>query len=144
MKKPFLLSLAVLLVVCMVASRGASQRPDEVSDFMRAKLVHSQKVVEGLALENYDLIAKHAQELSLLSQAANWQVLQTPQYLEHSTDFRRSSDALRDAARKKNLDGASLAYFEVTLNCVKCHRYVRSQKMAGIRLPDDSVANLAQ
>ena len=92
---------------------------------MRAKLVHSQKVLEGLTLEDFNLIAKHAQELSLLSQAAQWQVLQTPDYLHQSREFRRVADRLTESARQKNLDGATLAFTELTTECVHCHKYVR-------------------
>ena len=52
--------------------------PNRVGEFMKAKLQHAQRVLEGLATEDFDLIAKHSQEMSLLSQAATWQVLQTP------------------------------------------------------------------
>lgn len=107
-----------------------AQEPNKVSEFMRAKLNHSQRVLEGLAVEDFDLIAKNAQELSLLSQATTWQVLQTAEYRERSTEFRRSADALSEAARKKNLEGAALAYVDVTMKCVNCHKYVRQVRMA--------------
>ena len=41
--------------------------PDRVAVFMRAKLAHSQNVLEGLATEDFDLIERGAQELSLAS-----------------------------------------------------------------------------
>lgn len=112
------------------ASRLNAQEPNKVSEFMRAKLNHSQRVLEGLTVEDFDMIAKHAQELSLLSQATTWQVLQTAEYRERSTEFRRSADALSEAARKKNLEGAALAYVDVTMKCVNCHKYVRHVRMA--------------
>ena len=97
---------------------------------MRRKLPHSQKVLEGLATEDFEMIAKHAQELSLLSQATTWQVLQTPDYLDHSTEFRHAADRLTEAARKKNLDGAALAYVDVTMSCINCHKYVRGARIS--------------
>jgi hypothetical protein len=107
------------------ATTGGAVEPDQVAGFMRAKLTHSQDVLEGLSLADYDLIAKGAQELSLVSQAASWQVLQTEEYARQSAEFRRSCDTLRRAAGEKNLDGALLAWMEVTMKCVQCHRYVR-------------------
>lgn len=103
---------------------------NQVKEFMRAKLDHSQKVLEGLAVEDYALIAKHSQELSLLSLAAGWQVIQTPTYSEHSTDFRRTVDTMTEAGKNKNLDGATLAYVEMTMKCVACHKYVRKIRTA--------------
>jgi len=101
--------------------------PDRVAGFMRAKLAHSQDVLEGLSLEDFDLIGKGAQELSLVSQDSSWQVLQTEDYARQSAEFRRSCDTLRKAAQEENLDGALLAWMEVTMKCVQCHRYVRDE-----------------
>jgi cytochrome c556 len=55
-------------------------------------------------------------------------VLQTPEYHDRSMEFRRSADAMTEAARKKNLEGAALAYVDVTMKCVACHKYVRQVK----------------
>jgi len=111
--------------VCRAAQ--ATVEPDRVAGFMRAKLAHSQDVLEGLSLEDFDLIGKGAQELSLVSQDSSWQVLQTEDYARQSAEFRRSCDSLRKAAQEENLDGALLAWMEVTMKCVQCHRYVRDQ-----------------
>jgi cytochrome c556 len=92
---------------------------------MKAKLVHAEKVLEGLATEDFNLIARHSQAISLLCEDELWSVLKTAEYHERSMEFRRSVDAITDAARKKNLEGAALAYVNTTLNCVNCHKYVR-------------------
>ena len=92
---------------------------------MRAKLGHAQHVVEGLALADYDLIARGAHDLALASQASSWEVLQTEDYARQSREFRRACESLRSAAKDKNLDGAALAWMEVTLKCIQCHKYVR-------------------
>src|SRR5438270_12661622 len=91
---------AIILTALLIAS-GKSQEPNKVRDFMRAKLSNSQKVLEGLTTEDYDMIAKNSQAMSLLSQATNWQVLQTPDYLQQSQEFRRSADALTEAEKKQ-------------------------------------------
>lgn len=93
--------------------------------FMQRKLDSSVAIVKGLAVEDFDLISKSGQDLLLLSHEADWNVYQTQDYLAMSRDFRGSAQRLRDTANAKNLDGATLAYFEVTLNCVRCHKYVR-------------------
>ncbi len=108
---------------------GQQQRAN-LKDFMRVKLGHSQKVMEGLVLEDFDEIAKNAQEMSLLSLAETWQVFETPEYVEYSRKFRNAADALTDAAKQKNLDRATLAFNQVTTKCVECHKYVRGIRMA--------------
>jgi hypothetical protein len=135
MKKSIWVLAGSLVLILSLAVPGNAQKPDKVALFMRAKLEHSQKVMEGLATENFDLIAKNAQAMSLLSMAEDWQVLETPEYNQHSQEFRRSADAITDAAKKKNLDGAALAYVDTTLKCVNCHKYVRKVKLARLEPP---------
>ena len=118
-------SVASLMPWLAGVAGAAGEQPDQVAVFMRAKLAHSQNVLEGLALEDYDLISRGAHDLALASQASSWQVLQTEDYARQSAEFRRSCDALRTAAKAKNLDGAALAWMEVTMKCVQCHKYVR-------------------
>ena len=128
---PLLLCLIALVGIAWGAEPPKAELPvNNVKEFMRKKLVHSQKVLEGLTSDDLEMVAKHAQEISLLSQAAAWQVLQTPEYAERSLEFRRAVDAMTQAARKNNLDGAALAYVDVTMKCVSCHKYVRGVRIA--------------
>jgi len=100
---------------------------------MQLKLQHAQNVLEGLATEDLAMVAKNAQDLSLLSQAASWNVLQTDEYIQQSAEFRRTADAMTKAAKDKNLDAAAIRYVELTMKCVHCHKYVRGVRMASLR-----------
>lgn len=122
-----LLELVVAATAGIGAEEPAAPRPDEVAPFMRAKLAHAQDVLEGLSLGDFAAIRRGAQELALASQAASWQVLQTVEYARQSAEFRRSCESLKNAAREENLDGATLAWMEVTMKCVQCHKYVRGE-----------------
>lgn len=134
MRKRLAIGMTSLLFV-LLATSARTQPTNKVDVFMRAKLEHSQRVLEGLTTGNLELVAKHAQQISLLSQAEMWQVLQTPEYFERSAEFRRATDGLTDAAKNKNLDGATLAYVDMTVKCVNCHKYVRKVKMADAGSP---------
>jgi hypothetical protein len=116
-------NLAILVGIIVAASEANGQ--NKVSAFMKVKLDHSQRLLEGLATEDYDLIAKHSQAIGLLCEDEIWSVLQTPEYRERSNEFRRSVYAITEAARNKNLEGAALAYVDTTMKCVSCHKYVR-------------------
>jgi hypothetical protein len=109
-----------------------ANKPGDDAAFMRLKLAHSQKLLEGIALEDFATIEKSAQKLSLLSHEENWQVFQTPEYMRHGEEFRRSVESIRNAAANKNIDGTALGYVGMTLNCVNCHKYVRDVRMAGV------------
>jgi hypothetical protein len=137
--KKLILSGTMLPIVAGLLFAGAQGQEPRPKEFMRAKLDHSQKLLEGLALEDFEAIAKNAQAMSLLSLAASWQVLQTPEYAQQSLEFRRTADALTEAARKKNLDGAALAYVELTMKCVNCHKYVRGVKLARLQRSQPAV-----
>jgi hypothetical protein len=121
--------LAAILFLGTFLSVSA-QAQDNVAVFMKAKLKHSQEVLKGLATEDFNLIAKNSQAMSLLCEDELWQILQTPEYRARSAEFQRSVDAVTEAARKKNLEAAALGYVDVTLKCVNCHKYVRKVRMA--------------
>jgi hypothetical protein len=94
--------------------------------FMRTKLAASQKVLEGLAVEDFDLITKGAGELIVVAGAAEFMVSDDAAYVEHADDFRRILRKLAVAAKEKRLDGATLAYVDMTMSCVECHKQVRT------------------
>jgi hypothetical protein len=87
-------------------------------------------VLEGIAIEDYSQIETNAQKLGRLAKLAGWRARQTPEYELFTNEFRRQADALVDAAKEKNLDGATLAYMHLTFSCVSCHKYMRGAKVA--------------
>lgn len=122
-----LIPLAGGLALLAETRKTQQAKPNDVSAFMRLKLEHSQKILEGVALEDFPQIKQHAQKLAWLTLDENWQVLQTPEYRDHSRDFQQIANRLSKAADEKNLDGAALWYVQLTLNCVNCHKHVRDQ-----------------
>ena len=130
MKQWIRIGILGLSLVIVFATGSRAEPEDAMKEFMRAKLKHSQNVLEGLVLENYGEVAKNAQEMSLLSLAEQWQVFQTPEYLEYSRKFRNSADALNAMAKKKDLAGSTTAFNQLTQRCVECHKYVRGVRMA--------------
>ena len=110
-------------------------RDPQLKPFMKQKLEHAKGVLEGLALENYEQIAKEAQALSLLSLESNWNVFNTKEYLEQSEDFRRTVNTITEAAREKDVNLAALGYVNLTVRCVECHSYLRKTIQADIKVP---------
>lgn len=100
----------------------------ELGDLMRRKLDNAQKILEGIALSDFDQIAKHADELIAVSKQAEWAVLQTAQYEAYSNDLRRNAEVMIQRSKEKNLDGVVLAYLDLTMTCVKCHQHVREAR----------------
>jgi hypothetical protein len=111
-----------------LAARGQEPGPRRRSEFMRLKLEYSKQVLEGLTLEEYPKVIEGAKALEKLSRAAEWEVPTIPdaaEYLAFSSEFRRLADEMVRKSREKNIDGATLAYLRLTMNCVNCHKYVR-------------------
>ena len=61
----------------------ARPEPPSRHEFMRQKLDYSKLLLEGLAVENYDLITRNARALRRLSTAAQWEVPTIP----NATDY---------------------------------------------------------
>ena len=95
---------------------------------MRQKLEFSKNLLEGLSLEDYRMTEKNAKALRRLSEAAEWEVPTIPNatdYVALTSEFQRYADDLVRNAKLKNIDGATLAYLKLTMNCVQCHKFVR-------------------
>ena len=119
-----------LLAMCTLSINAYSQQRVEMRDFMRAKLKYSQKMLEGLVIDDMAAVQKGAQEMKLLSLEETWRVLQTMEYVEFSRKFRGDADALATAAGKNQLDNSTAAFNRLTTRCVECHKYVRDVRMA--------------
>ena len=119
--------LAVLVGSGQAQEKKAKESPKKGPSVMQRKLAHAQKVLEALALNEFDKMAASAAELQQCAREASWMVVKTPKYELYSNDFVRQLDTLQTAAKKKNTDAAALAYVEVTLTCVKCHKYIREE-----------------
>ena len=127
-----LVLLGITMLLALVRLIAETQSVSRTRDLMRKKLDHAQSVLEGITLENFDLVAGNAAKLGALSQEAAWRASDTPEYVEHSAIFRRNVEALKRAAEERNLDGATLAYAKLAFNCVECHKYLRNRKIAAV------------
>jgi hypothetical protein len=122
-------ALLFALAVGGVSLRVRGEQSGDLKRFMRQKLEHSQKVLEGLTLENYTLVAENARALKELSEDARWRVSPNINYLRLSAEFQDLAQEVAEKAKQKNLDGATLAYVRMTVNCVKCHEYTRENRI---------------
>ncbi|EMI18070.1 putative secreted protein, partial [Rhodopirellula maiorica SM1] len=102
--------------------------PHRITPLMKMKLDRSKAILEGLTLEDFDTISKNAKALKLLSLESGWNVLQTPEYVTQSQEFRRTADMIAEAAKEKNISRATLGYVSMTVRCVECHSYMRKHR----------------
>jgi len=128
--KPIRWAVAIVVVVLLGSGHAQEKKPEPKKlTVMQRKLVYAQKALEGLALNDFDKITTSARELTLCAEEAEWRAIKSDKYERYSNDCIRNLENLKTAAQKKNTDAAALAYVEMTLTCVKCHQYVREEKM---------------
>ncbi len=129
------LLLAPLILAILFAGTKSSyaqaEKESGVREAMRQKVAYSQQVLVGITLEDYGLIATNAKKLMELSNKTNWYSRQVPEYELFLNEFRRNAQELREAGRQQNLDAASLAYVQMTLSCVSCHKFIRQSSGTG-------------
>ena len=108
------------------------ERAPEVRDknVMKFKLYYAQGALEAITTENYSLLATNAQKLGALTREVSWRIRHTPEYERLTADLRRQIDALAKAAKDKNVDAATVAYFQMTVSCVTCHKYLRGREVS--------------
>lgn len=66
--------------------------------------------------------------MSFLSALEKWERADMPDYKRQISYFDFANRELIRQAGEKNLDGAMLAYNQLTMTCMQCHKIVRDNK----------------
>jgi hypothetical protein len=134
-----LLYAALVVPLLVVPSSSQERKKKRESDpLMVAKLKESQTLLEGLTLNDLAKVQKSAEELLRISKTAQMRkALNTPRYEQHANSFQRSSELVIEKAKEKNIDGAALAYVDMTITCVRCHQHTREQGLGRLTPPLD-------
>lgn len=127
MKKSF---VCIACLGGLVAAISLPAQEPNLRHIMQRKLDHAHSILEALIMEDYETLEDSAGALQKLSEEAGWFVLQTSEYTERSTAFRRAAAEIEASAKERNLDRAALGYVEMTLKCVQCHQYLRGAARA--------------
>ena len=99
---------------------------------MAQKLKHSQDLIAALAVEDFDRIADNARSLRKLDLETLWKVSPNLNYVKYSAELAVIADELARCAKDRDLNGATLAYVRMTINCVDCHKFVRDNRILDI------------
>lgn len=104
------------------------QQRSQINAFMQRKLDLAKDMLEGLTTNNMNKVSQSAQGLNALSLESAWNVYTTEEYLDMSEDFRHSLSMVRNGAKTENVDRATLGYINMTVQCVECHRFLKSKQ----------------
>lgn len=122
---------AMFLAIGVIANGDDKQAADQnqpESFWMKKKLEYSQNILAGIATADFDKIVANAQSMRNLSKIEGFVRSQTPGYRAQLHIFEESADEIIRQAKKDNVDGAALAFTQLTISCVNCHKHLRETK----------------
>ena len=119
------------LALCC-ASSGLAQQVDGKSQptsyWMQKKLEYSQNILGGMATADFDRIVENAEAMRRLSSIEGFIRRQTPGYGRQLQLFEEAAGEIARQANKDNVDGVALAFTQLTISCVNCHKELREAK----------------
>lgn len=124
--------LAVAAGFTTLAARGGEDEPEPkkrtfASVGMRIKLDLAREILTGLTTDDFEIVEKNAVAMQGLNELERFARAKTPGYDTQLRIFRFTTTELVEAAKEKNLDRATLAYTQMTINCVNCHKHLRKE-----------------
>ena len=144
MKAPILVALAVLVAVISVdrfvwaageksaedkaaetANAEQGEGKKEPSVWMKIKMNGTAGILQGLASGDFDTIKEHATRMYAFSRIEKLTKGKNEEYQLQLKMFRFANRKLIQMASAKNLEGATLAFNQMTTSCVNCHRVIR-------------------
>ena len=115
--------------VCVRADEKPGGEPDHSTSFwMKKKLDLSQRILGGLATADFDTIAASAESMRNLSKVESFVRGQAPGYRTQLQIFDEANAEIIRQAQKDNVDGVALAFTQLTISCVNCHKQLREAK----------------
>ncbi|MEO7793095.1 MAG: hypothetical protein ABIX28_26410 [Vicinamibacterales bacterium] len=117
--------LCSVLGVAATSSQAPGLRP-----VMRQKLTHAQKILAAVVTSDWGALESESLALVALTKVPAWAVLTSPEYGQHSAEFRQAIRDLHQAAARHDLEETPQAYNTVIRRCVECHRYIARARQA--------------
>src|SRR5262249_49572599 len=127
-----LTTLALMLITVWgttLPAGGQEPRQENLKQIMIHKLKHSQFLIEGLAMEDFALIRDHAGELKRIGEDSLKRISPNLTFVKYCAEFVSVADELQRRAKEEDLNGATLSYMRLTINCVECHKFTRDNRI---------------
>jgi hypothetical protein len=122
----------IMSVFCSAFGSAADQAPPSsdqpMSFWMQRKLEYSKNILAGIAAGDFDKIVTSAESMRKLSTVEGFIRGQTPGYRTQLQIFEASADEIIRQGKNDNAEGAALAFTQLTISCVNCHKQLREAK----------------
>ena len=106
------------------AVRKITDQP--MSVWMERKLDYSQSVFRALALGDLETVKLKAAQMNLVGKVEGFARIKNKPYQAQLHAFDRVSREIAQQADKGNIEGATLAFNQLTVSCVQCHKLLRA------------------
>lgn len=101
------------------------------SIWMKKKLDYSQNILAGITLEDFDKIADNARAMKGLGKFEGFVRSRNAAYTRQLQLFEETNDEIIRQADNDNVEGVALAFTQLTINCVNCHKVLRQHVKSG-------------
>lgn len=117
-------SALVMLIGIWTFSLLAQGRATQSQEVMRQKLEASEHLLSALVTSNWVALDRQSRALKAQTAEPGWDQMRLPEFQTHTAAFVRSTDALMQAAGRRDQREALAAYNGLVTSCVECHRFV--------------------
>lgn len=107
------------------ATNGEAKEERYSSGWMKLKLEYSQKLMEAIAKADYDAIVQTAEGMQTLTTIEEFVRGKMPGYVVQLEIFKDANAELIRQGKRENIEGTALAFTQLTLSCVNCHKRLR-------------------
>ena len=119
----FLLTAWAGLADCDDTKKESVEQAEKpVSFWMEKKMEYSQTILRGLATGDLEAVAAAAEQMRLLSKVEGFIRGKKPGYRTQLQVFELANREIERQAKANNLEGAAMAFHQLTTSCVSCHR----------------------
>ncbi len=99
--------------------------PQSGSFWMDQKLRLSKELLAGLARADFASLGKNAEVMRGLNRVELFIRREPEGYRDELRLFNMANQAMIRAANEENLEAATLAFNQLTISCVSCHKHLR-------------------
>jgi cytochrome c556 len=120
----------LVVSVLLAGATAADAQTARTGTLMRAKLLHSQRILAALTTSDYALLQRETNALTAITQNPIWTDLITAELRPYTGDFTKALANLSAAAGRRDYDAAAASYSALTTACFSCHKHVMRSRIA--------------
>lgn len=133
MNRALLIALCCGGILWMTAEGGESEPQEKpevtaakpMSFWMAKKLDHSKEMLEALTSADFDRLVETAEQLQFIGKFEGFVRGRNEAYVSQLKTFELANRELIRQAERRNVEGATLAFNQLTSSCVACHVQLR-------------------